>query len=553
MPQFEHYDAVIIGAGFSGMYMLFRLRNSGMSAQVFERGDDVGGTWYWNRYPGARCDCESVYYSYSFSPQLEQEWHWTERYPGQPEILSYLRHVADKFDLRRHIQFSTSVISARYDESEANWIVATDDGRQVSAKFLISAVGCLSVLNKPEILGAETFAGPQFHTGEWPHDDIDLTGKQVAVIGTGASGIQAIPVIAGRAGHLTVFQRTPQFTIPARNRPMDTEFEHRWKTHYRAWRRVGLESRAGIPYPPSSRSALDDDEEERSQVYEAAWQDGGLMFGARTYSDLQSSLEANATAVKFVHRKIEEIVRDPAVAEALKPTDFPFGAKRLPLDTDYYETFNRPNVELVDLRRTPIVRITPTAIETAGGRYETDVIIYATGFDAMTGALLTIDIRGRNGVSLREEWKAGPHTYLGLAVAGFPNFFTITGPGSPSVLSNMPVSIEQHVEWIAECIEYLGKEGLASIEAGREDQEAWTAHVTELASHTLYPLASSWYLGANVPGKPRVFMPYLGGVAAYRHHCDQVAAHGYEGFAVTRAQTADSVPAGGRTVAGGER
>jgi cyclohexanone monooxygenase len=553
MPQFEHYDAVIIGAGFSGMYMLFRLRGIGMSAKVFERGDDVGGTWHWNRYPGARCDCESVYYSYSFSPELEQEWHWTERYPSQPEILSYLRHVADRFDLRRDIRFSTSVISARYDESEANWVVATDDGRQVSARIVISAVGCLSVLNKPAIAGAETFAGPQLHTGAWPHEDVDLTGKRVAVIGTGASGIQAIPVIADRAGHLTVFQRTPQFTIPARNRPMDEEFERRWKAHYRAWRRVGMESRAGIPYPPSGRSALDDEEEERSRVYEAAWEDGGLMFGARSYSDLQTSLEANATAVRFVHRKIEEIVRDPAVAEALKPTDFPFGAKRLPLDTNYYETFNRPNVDLVDLRRTPIAAITPTGIETAGARYEVDVIIYATGFDAMTGALLAIDIRGKHDASLREEWAAGPHTYLGLAVAGFPNFFMITGPGSPSVLSNMPVSIEQHAEWICECIEHLRKEGLASIEARREDQEAWTAHVTELASHTLYPLASSWYLGANVPGKPRVFMPYLGGVAAYRHHCDQVAAHGYEGFVVARAQPADSVLAGEQTVAGGER
>jgi cyclohexanone monooxygenase len=534
------------------MYMLLRLRGMGMSVKVFERGEDVGGTWYWNRYPGARCDCESMYYSYSFSPELEQEWHWTERYPGQPEILSYLRHVADRFDLRRDIQFSTSVISASYDRLEAGWVVATGDGRQVSARFLISAVGCLSVLNKPGIPGAETFEGPQFHTGAWPHEDVDLTGKRVAVIGTGASGIQSIPVIADRAGQLTVFQRTPQFTIPARNHPMDEEFERRWKTHYRAWRRVGLESRAGIPYPPSARKALEDDEDERRRVYEAAWRDGGLMFGARTYSDLQSSLEANATAVRFVHSKIEEIVTDPAVAEALKPTDFPFGAKRLPLDTNYYETFNRPNVELVDLRRTPIVRITPSGIETAGASYEFDVIIYATGFDAMTGALMAMDIRGKDGVSLRDEWAAGPHTYLGLAVAGFPNFFMITGPGSPSVLSNMPVSIEQHVDWIAECLEYLDKEEVAAIEAGRQDQEAWTAHVTELAGHTLYPLAASWYLGANVPGKPRVFMPYLGGVAAYRYHCDQVAAHGYEGFALTRAQTADSVPAGGRDAGEGE-
>jgi cyclohexanone monooxygenase len=503
-----------------------------MSAKVFERGGDVGGTWYWNRYPGARCDCESMYYSYSFSPELEQEWHWTERYPGQPEILSYLRHVADRFDLRRDIEFSTSVTSARFDESAARWVVATDDGREVSARFLISAVGCLSVRNQPDIAGAESFAGPQFHTGAWPHEDVELAGKRVAVIGTGASGIQSIPVIASRAGQLTVFQRTPQFTIPARNRPMDEEFERRWKAHYRAWRRVGRESRAGIPYQATSRKAVDDDEQQRRQVYDAAWQDGGLMFGGRTYSDLASSLEANATAVRFVHSKIDEIVADPAVADALKPTDFPFGAKRLPLDTNYYETFNRANVRLVDLRRTPIVRITPAGIETSAGSYEFDVIIYATGFDAMTGPLLAMDIRGRDGLSLRDEWSAGPHTYLGLAVAGFPNFFMITGPGSPSVLSNMPVSIEQHVEWIAECAGYLRQQDLATIEAGRAEQETWTAHVTELASHTLYPLANSWYLGANVPGKPRVFMPYLGGVAAYRQQCDRVAAHDYEGFSV---------------------
>ena len=535
MAQGEHYDAVVIGAGFSGMYMLYRLRALGMSVRVYERGDDVGGTWYWNRYPGARCDCESMYYSYSFSPQLEQEWHWTERYPAQPEILRYLQHVADRFDLRRDIRFATSVTRASYSQAGNCWLVQTDDGAEVSASFLISAVGCLSVLNNPDIPGADSFAGPQYHTGAWPHEGVDFTGHRVAVIGTGASGIQAIPVIAEAASHLTVFQRTPNFMIPARNCPLDPELERRWKAHYRAWRRIGRESAAGIPYPMSSRSALTDSQDERRAVYEAAWADGGLMFGARTYGDLRSSLEANDTAVQFLHSKIDEIVADPVVAQMLKPTGYPFGAKRLPLDTNYYQTFNRPNVELVDLQRTPLEAITPAGIRTSERDYEIDVIVYATGFDAMTGSMLAIDIRGRGGVSLRDEWAAGPRTYLGLAMAGFPNFFAITGPGSPSVLSNMPVSIEQHVEWIAECLDYLRRDQVPWIEADRGAQEAWTAHVTELAASTLYLKAASWYLGANVPGKPRVFMPYLGGVAAYRHRCDEVAASGYEGFVLAPA------------------
>lgn len=530
----QHYDAVVIGAGFSGLYMLHRLRQMGMSVRAFEQGDGVGGTWYWNRYPGARCDSESMYYSYSFDPELEQEWHWSERYPGQPEILRYLNHVADRYDLRRDISFKTRVTSTVFDELHNHWVITTSDGNEVTTKYCVTAVGCLSAANKPEFPGAEEFQGESYHTGDWPHTGVDFTGKRVGVIGTGASGIQSVPVIAEHAGHLTVFQRTPNFTIPAANRPMDPEFERQWKENYREWRRKGRESMAGIPYPASQASALDITEDERRKVFESAWTNGGFSFLFGTFGDIIVTEEANKTAADFVREKIDEIVEDPAVAEMLKPTTYPLGTKRLPLDTDYYKTFNRPNVTLVDLRRTPLEKITAKGIRTTDQEYELDIIVYATGFDALTGPLFNLNIRGRNGMPLQEKWSEGPRTYLGLGTSGFPNLFTITGPGSPSVLTNMPVAIEQHVEWIADCIKKLEEQGVQTIEATREAEEAWTEHVQEVANQTLYPKAASWYMGANIPGKPRIFMPYVGGLHNYEAKCEDVAAKNYEGFQLTR-------------------
>ena len=524
------FDAIVIGAGFSGLYMLHRLRQLGCSVRVYERGGGIGGTWYWNRYPGARCDSESMYYSYSFMPDLDQEWHWSERYPGQAEVLRYLEHVTDRLDLRRDVELETEVRSAVFDEPTSTWVIRTVGGGQVTARYCITAVGCLSAANVPWFPGAEGFAGRTYHTGAWPHEQVHFTDQRVGVIGTGASGIQAIPVIAEEAEHLTVFQRTPNFTIPAENRPMDPEFERAWKADYPEWRQKGRDSMAGIPYPRSDASVLAASEEERRAAFEAAWGAGGFRFVFGTYGDLIVDEGANAIAADFVRSKIDEIVSDPAVAAKLKPTTYPFGTKRLPLDTNYYETFNRQNVELVDLRESPIETFTSRGIRTTAAEYELDVIVYATGFDALTGPLFSIDIQGHGGVRLKEKWAAGPRTYLGLGTAGFPNLFTITGPGSPSVLSNMPVAIEQHVEWISDCIQHMEEAKIRTIEATEEAEDAWTDHVNEVASHTLYPKAASWYMGANIPGKPRVFMPYIGGVVNYRRRCDAVAANNYEGF-----------------------
>ncbi|MEW9550578.1 flavin-containing monooxygenase [Nonomuraea sp. NPDC050783] len=526
------YDAVVIGAGFSGMYMLHRLRGLGMSARVYEAGDGVGGTWYWNRYPGARCDVESVQYSYSFDEDLEQEWEWSERYPSQPEILRYAEHVADRFDLRRDIRFGTRVTRAAYDGSTRRWRVETDRGDRVECGFLIAAVGCLSAARVPGFPGADSFRGASYHTGRWPHEGVDLTGRRVAVIGTGSSGIQAIPVIAGQAAHVTVFQRTPNFSLPAWNRPLDPE-EARWvKANYAALRQDMRTSPVGLLVAFNDRSVLEAGEEERAREFEARWAEGGFAFlGA--YGDMSIDPEANEVAAEFVRGKIREIVRDPEVAERLSPRDHPIGSKRICVDTGYYSTYNRPNVTLVDVRRDPIKEITPTGVRTAGGHHSVDVIVYATGYDAMTGPLLAVDITGEGGRSLRDKWRAGPRAYLGLMTAGFPNLFTITGPGSPSVLSNMLVSIEQHVDWIADCLARLRAGGIATIDADPAAEDAWVAHVNEVASYTLYPRADSWYMGANIPGKPRVFMPYAGGVGAYRQKCDQVAADGYEGFVLS--------------------
>ena len=526
-------DAIVIGAGFAGLYMLYLLREQGMSVRGFEAGGGVGGTWYWNRYPGARCDSESMYYSYSFLPDLEQEWPLEERYPGQPQILEYLEHVADRLKLRDDFTFNTRVTSASYDEDTSRWTVRTADGAEAAATYLVTAVGCLSAANKPVFPGTEVFRGLTLHTANWPHEPVDLAGKRVAVIGTGASAIQAIPVIAEQAGQLTVFQRTAQFTIPAANGPLDPQLAALWKQNYREWRRRGRHSRAGIPYPASTISALEVSAEQRRATFEGAWEQGGFTFSQGTFNDLVVDHRANETAAEFIRSKIDEIVDDPAVADRLKPRTFPFGTKRLPLDTNYYQTFNRPNVQLVDLRDTPIERITQDGIRTADASFPLDVIVFATGFDALTGPLEALGIQGRQGRSLSEAWSQGPKTYLGLAMPGFPNLFTITGPGSPSVLSNMPVSIEQHAEWISNCIGYLRRHGLGTIEARPDAMELWSDHVQEVANRTLYPEAASWYMGANIPGKPRLFLPYIGGVGNYRDKCEAVAANGYEGFELT--------------------
>ena len=524
-------DAVIVGAGFSGMYLLHRLRRQGLSVVVFETGTDVGGTWYWNRYPGARVDVESLAYSYSFSDELEQEYQWEERYPTQPEILQYARHVADRFDLRRDIVFRTRVAAATWDEEAGTWLVRTEHGDAVTARFFVMATGCLSASKMPEIPGLDTFKGATYHTAHWPHEGVDFTGKRVGLIGTGSSGVQSAPVIAEQAAELTVFQRTPAYSLPARNRRLRPDEIAERKAGYRAYRQAQRESAAGVPVTAPTRSALEVSDSERDAIYEAAWESGSLVNLLSTFTDLATDQAANDTAKRWIHRKIHEIVEDPRVSEDLCP-EYPVGTKRPCLDTGYYETYNRENVHLVNLQRTPLVEITEKGVRTAEQEYAFDVIVYATGFDAMTGSLTNVDIRGRDGVSLKETWQAGPRTYLGIGSAGFPNMFMITGPGSPSVLSNMVVSIEQHVEWVAGVIEHLEAQGLRTIEATPQAQDDWVEHVNEIAGHTLYPKANSWYMGANVPGKPRVFMPYAGGVGAYRKRCDEVAAKGYEGFAL---------------------
>jgi cyclohexanone monooxygenase len=534
-----HLDAVIVGAGVAGLYMLHRLRKLGLSVLVIEAGGDVGGTWYWNRYPGARCDIESMDYSYSFSEELQQEWSWSERYSPQPEILRYLKHVAERFDLRRDIRFNTRVVAAIFSEQTKRWTLEMDNGERISAKYCIMATGCLSTANVPNIEGRDSFAGDRYHTGHWPHEGVDFSGQRVGIIGTGSSAIQSIPLIARQAEHLYVFQRTPNYSVPAWNGPLDHEYERKIKAEYTEFRRKARESRSGFLVPASpyqEKSALEVSEEERRQQYEWRWANGGFGLSA-TFSDLLRDRAANDTAAEFVRTKIHETVHDPDVAEKLAPRDYAIGTKRLCIDTGYYETYNRDNVTLVDVRSAPIVEITPSGLRTTETAYAFDSLVFATGFDAMTGALLRIDIRGRNGATLQEKWAEGPRTYLGIAVAGFPNLFTITGPGSPSVLSNMMVSIEQHVDWVADCIDYLEERGLAAIEATREAEADWVAHVNEVGDTTLYPTTASWYMGANIPGKTRIFMPYVGGVGAYRTKCDEVAAGGYTGFQFLPATT----------------
>ncbi|GAP35397.1 NAD(P)/FAD-dependent oxidoreductase [Piscinibacter sakaiensis] len=536
-------DVAVVGAGFGGLYALHKLRSQGFEVQGFEAGDGVGGTWYWNRYPGARCDFESVEYSYSFSEELQQEWSWSERYAAQPEILRYANHVADRFGLRPLIRFNTRIVSAVFDRADALWRLQTDAGDTLEARHCVMATGNLSTTKYPDIPGRDSFEGRYFHTGAWPHEGVDFSGQRVGVIGTGSSGVQAIPLIARQASHLHVFQRTPPYSLPAHNRPVPKEEEDAWKRRYPEIRAAAKKTISGIAaFHKPTQSALEVSEAERLAAYEKHWNDGRTSI-TRIYNDLLRNEAANATVSTFVQNKVREMVRDPEVAEALVPRHM-LGTRRVCLDTDYYDTYNRDNVTLVDLQRTPIEAITPRGIRTAAGEVALDAIVFATGFDAMTGTLLAIDIRTSDGVTLRERWSAGPRTYLGLMTHGLPNLFLITGPGSPGVLTNMILSIEQHVDWVAQCLADMRQRGLAVIEPELAAQDGWVEHVNALADETLYPRANSWYLGANVPGKPRVFMPYVGGVEAYRKACDEVVAAGYRGFAFAPAPAAGaSTPA----------
>jgi len=530
----SNVDVVVVGAGFAGLYMLHRLRGLGLSVQVIEAGGDVGGTWFWNRYPGARCDVESMEYSYSFSNELQQEWHWSERYATQPEILKYINHVADRFDLRRDVQFNTRVTSAVFNQTSSQWNVSTENGQVVTAQFCIMATGCLSAAKPPEIKGRHLFKGASYHTGLWPHEPIDFSGKTVGVIGTGSSGIQTIPEVAKQADHLFVFQRTPTFSLPAGNRPLKEDEVQEIKKNYAQLRQRARVSPTGVAsYPVPTLSALEASPQEREVAFEFRWQAGGTAY-TRTYKDIMLVAESNETAADFARRKIHSRVSNPELAEKLTPRDIFIGTKRLCLDTDYFETFNKENVSLVDIRSTPIQEITKDGVKTSDAEYKLDALIFATGFDAITGAILNIDIRTSSGLTLAEKWRAGPLTYLGLMTAGFPNLFMVTGPGSPSVLSNVIVSIEQHVEWISDCIQHLKSNACAQIEATQSAENNWVAHVNELASATLFMNANSWYLGANVPGKPRVFMPYVGGVGRYREECSQIANQGYKGFDIKK-------------------
>jgi len=531
-------DVAVIGAGFAGMYMVHRLAGTDLAFRAFERGDDVGGTWYWNRYPGARCDVPSLQYSYSFSPELEQEWAWSEKYATQPEILAYANHVADRFGLRAHISFGVEIASVVWDGDAAIWTLTTDAGAEIRARFVVAAVGALSAGKDLDIPGAADFSGPTLFTGRWPREGFDFADKSVGIIGTGSSGIQSIPVIAGEARDVTVYQRTAAYTLPAQNEPIAPEVLADYKANYRAYRERVRNTRTGLLIERRPEPALSVDAEERRRRYQECWDAGIFGCTASAFSDITTDRAANETAAEFIHERIREIVRDPAVAEDLVPRGFPFGTRRVCLDTGYYAAFNRENVHLVNLRRDPIVRIETDGVRTGSGLHAHDVLVFATGFDAITGAFTRLGIVGEGGRSLADEWHASPRSYLGLMVAGFPNLFTVTGPSSPSILSNVLVSIEMHVDWITDLLLRMERDGLRTVDADPEEERAWSEASAALAEGTLYVEADSYFMGANVPGKPRVFLPYMGGVNVYREHIEAVARDGYRGFVF------DAVPAG---------
>jgi cation diffusion facilitator CzcD-associated flavoprotein CzcO len=532
----QNFDAIVIGAGFSGIHMLKSLRDTlGLKVRVYEAGETVGGTWYWNRYPGARCDSEAYIYCFTWDKQLLQEWEWSERYPEQPEILRYLEHVAKRHDLKRDMQFNTRIIGAEFDETINLWRVHTDKGEEVTAQFLIAGVGTLSATNMPQFKGLETFKGKWYHTSQFPHAGVDFTARRVAVVGTGATAVQAIPEIAQQAKQVTVFQRTANYCVPARNGKVDPDVVKARKADYDGVVRRIRESFFGQEHYFIPKSALEATPEERQREFDRMWDTGGFGFWLANYQDMFFDQKANDLCADYIKGKIRKIVKDPVVAEKLIPKGYAYGTKRQPLDTNYYETFNKDNVLLVDSATDGAIEaITEKGIRAGGKTYEFDIIVFATGFDAMTGPLKALNLKGRGGRTLDEQWLDGPHSYLGIAVAGFPNLFTITGPQSPSVLTNMPVAIEQHVEWITGCIDAMRKTGKSLIEATPEAQDHWVTHVNEVVSQTLMTGANSWYMSANIPGKPRAFLPYLGpeGIGGYRRMCDEIAAKGYEGFAL---------------------
>jgi cation diffusion facilitator CzcD-associated flavoprotein CzcO len=532
----QNFDAIVIGAGFAGMHMLKSLRDTlGLKVRVYEAGETVGGTWYWNRYPGARCDSEAYIYCFTWDKQLLQEWEWSERYPEQLEILRYLEHVAKRHDLKRDMQFNTRIIGAEFDETINLWRVHTDKGEEVTAQFLIAGVGTLSATNMPQFKGLETFKGKWYHTSQYPHTGVDFTAKRVAVVGTGATAVQAIPEIAQQAKQVTVFQRTANYCVPARNGKVDPDVVKARKADYDGVVRRIRESFFGQEHYFIPKSALEATPEERQREFDRMWDTGGFGFWLANYQDMFFDQKANDLCADYIKDKIRKTVKDPVVAEKLIPKGYAYGTKRQPLDTDYYETFNKDNVLLVDSATDGAIEaITEKGIRAGGKTYEFDIIVFATGFDAMTGPLKALNLKGRGGRTLDEQWLDGPHSYLGIAVAGFPNLFTITGPQSPSVLTNMPVAIEQHVEWITGCIDAMRKTGKSLIEATPKAQDHWVTHVNEVVSQTLMTGANSWYMSANIPGKPRAFLPYLGpeGIGGYRRMCDEIAAKGYEGFAL---------------------
>ena len=530
----QTYDAIIVGAGFAGLYQLICLRDQlELNCLVIETGDDVGGTWYWNRYPGARCDTESHAYSYYFSDELLKEWTWSERYPGHAEIREYINFVAQKFDLKKDILFNQRVTNANFSENENNWSLLTDNGIKFKAKFLITAVGCLSNANIPNIKGLDNFEGQYYHTGNWPKNDVSFVNKKVGQIGTGSTGIQAVPVIAVSAKHLTVFQRTANYSIPARNKPLTSYFKEYVKTNYEHYREFLKRTPNGHPFDISDRLVSDVNEDQRNDIYEKAWEKGGLQFRA-TFNDLVTDRDANKTASEFIKDKIRTTVLNKKFASILSDIDHPYAGKRPPIDSHYFETFNRKNINLIDLRADPIKHIDHKGIQTNENHFDLDIIVFATGYDAMTGPLLNMNITGKANLKLSDLWKEGPKTFLGLQMPGFPNLFTVTGPGSPSVLTNMPMAIEQHVEWIRDCISYMNKKGYSLIETSKKASEDWGDVVNAVANKTLLPTVKhSWYLGANIPGKPQVFMPYAGGLPKYNEICNESKNNNYKGFNLT--------------------
>jgi cation diffusion facilitator CzcD-associated flavoprotein CzcO/acetyl esterase/lipase len=537
----QQVDVAVVGAGFAGLYLLHRLRKAGFTAVVIEEAGDVGGTWYWNRYPGARCDIQTIDYSYTFDPELDREWTWSEKYATQPEILRYFGFVADRYDLRRDIRFSTRVKAANWDDTSERWQLLTDNGASVSCRYYIMATGCLSTPKPPEIDGVKDFEGAVYFTGRWPHDGVNLAGKRVAVIGTGSSGIQSIPLIAEQAAHLTVFQRTASFALPAHNGPAPDDRRTYFEADRAAYREQARWSLAGVPYPQQTAVSWQLSDAERRERFEKAWAAGDLVhILTQLWADQGVDVDGNALIGKLIHEKIRAVVKDPETAAALSPHDHPFGSKRPCLDTNYYATYNRPNVTLVNLRQEPIKAITASGIVTDKRSIDVDVIVFATGFDAMTGAIMAVHpITGRNGKSLSSVWASGPQSYLGLTVAGFPNLFMITGPGSPSVLSNMAVSIEQHVDWVVDRLAALRDAGFTTMEATETAQAGWARHMADCSMVTLHRLANTWYTGANVPGKAQGVMPYTGGVGPYRSICNEIVGRGMLGFKLTGPNVAE--------------